>query len=81
MTRNRFHLIMKFLHAADNKTKERGEDGYDLLYRISRLNTSYNYRCRTTYVPERDLSLDEATMRWKGHVSYRVYNPKQTSKI
>ena len=82
MTRNRFELIFKFLHAADNeKAKKRGEDGYDPVYRIREMNNRYLDRCRNVYVPERDLALDEATMLWKGHISYRVYNPKKPAKF
>ena len=82
MTRNRFELIFKFLHAADNeKAKKRGEDGYDPVYRIREMNNRYLDRCRNVYVPERDLALDEAAMLWKGHISYRVYNPKKPAKF
>jgi len=82
MARNRFELILKFLHAADNTNcKKRGEDGYDPLFRIRELHDRYLTRSQSVYVPERDLSLDEATMLWKGHVSYRVYNPKKPIKF
>ena len=82
MTRNRFELIFKFLHAADNdKAKKRGEEGYDPIYRIREMNNRYLDRSRSVYVPERDLALDEATMLWKGHVSYRVYNPNKPAKF
>ena len=82
MTRNRFELIFKFLHAADNdKAKKRGEEGYDPIYRIREMNNRYLDRSRSVYVPERDLALHEATMLWKGHVSYRVYNPNKPAKF
>jgi len=58
------------------KCKKRGEEGYDPLFSIREMNNRYLSRSESVYVPERDLSLDEATMLWKGHVSYRVYNPK-----
>jgi len=82
MSRNRFELILKFLHAADNiKCKKYGKEGYDPLFRIREMNNRYLSCSESAYVPERDLSLDEATMLWKGHVSYHVYNPKKPVKF
>jgi len=82
MTRNRFELILKFLHAADNsKATARGQDGYDPLYRIRVLHDRYLNRSRSVYIPKCELSLDEATMLWKGNVSYRVYNPNKPIKF
>ena len=82
MTRNRFELLMKFLHLADNsKAKKRGEDGYDPLFRVREIHDRFLKRCREVYHPDRDLSLDEATILWKGNVSYRVYNPKKPIKF
>ena len=82
MTRNRFELLLKFFHTADNtEAKARGEDGYDPLYRIRQMHDRYLSWSRSTYIPEQNLSLDEATMLWKGHVSYRVYNPNKPAKF
>ena len=82
MIRNRFQLLFKFLHAAGNsKAKRRGTDGYDPLFRIREINIRYLHRSKSVYVPERDLSLDEATMLWKGNISYGVYNPNKPVKF
>lgn len=82
MNRNRFELILKFLHAANtSQIKKRGEDGYDPLFRVRELNTRYVERSKNVYIPERELALDEATMLWKGNVSYRVYNPMKPVKF
>jgi len=82
MNRNRFELILKFLHLADNsKGKKKGEDGYDPLFRLREIMTRFQTRCKEVYVPDCELSLDEGGMPWKGHLSFLVYNPKKPHKF
>jgi hypothetical protein len=82
MSRNRFELLLKFFHIADSSgAKKKGEEGYDPLYRIRLLHDRYLKRSQETYTPEQNLALDEATMLWKGHVSYRVHNPNKPDKF
>jgi hypothetical protein len=82
MSRNRFELLLKFFHIADSSgARKKGEEGYDPLYRIRLLHDRYLKRSQETYTPEQNLALDEATMLWKGHVSYRVYNPNKPDKF
>ena len=78
LSRNRFEIILKFLHLADNsQAKKKGEEGYDPLYRLREMMTLYQERCEEVYVPDRQLSLDEGSMLWKGHLSFVVYNPNK----
>ena len=37
-------------------------------------------RSGEVYNPNRDLSLDESSIGWKGHIHYRVYNPQKSHK-
>ena len=37
-------------------------------------------KCSSLYVHNRNLSLDEGMMKWKGRLSIRVYNPKKPCK-
>ena len=37
-------------------------------------------RCLTLYVPLKNLSIDEGMLKWKGHLSIKVYNPQKLTK-
>ena len=36
--------------------------------------------CRTIYVPLKNFSIDEVMLKWKGHLSIKVYNPLKPTK-
>ena len=37
---------------------------------------------RTNHIPDREISLDEGMLGWRGHLQFRVYNPsKITYKV
>ena len=75
MSRNRYQLLLRFLHLNDNsQAAPRGDVNYDPLYKIHPLCNAFRTRAREVYTPGRDLGLDEGTMLWKGHISYRIYN-------
>jgi len=35
---------------------------------------------RSVYSPKEELSLDEAMIPWKGHLTFRTYNPGKITK-
>ena len=35
---------------------------------------------KTYYIPEKHLSLDECSMSWRGHLSFKVYNSNKPDK-
>ena len=81
MSRNRFQNILKYFHCNDSsKAKKKGEPGFDPLYRIRPLHDKFKIRCRETYTPEREVTIDEGGMGWRGHISYLVYNPMKPNK-
>ena len=82
MTRNRFELILKFFHLADNaKLIPRNQEGHDPIFRVREMLNRYADRCRTVYIPDQEIALDEATVPWKGNLSFKIYNPKKPVKF
>ena len=81
MSRDRFSLILRFLHLNDNSGyKQKGEAGYDAIYKIRPFLTELLQRFEMMYTPEKELSLDEAMIRFKGRLSFIQYMPKKPTK-
>lgn len=81
MSRDRFLLIMKFLHFNDNNDRiPRGQNGYDPLFKIRPYYEQFKARLSAVYVPEQNLSIDESTIGWKGKLHFKVYNPNKSNK-
>ena len=81
MTRDRFSLILRFFHLNDSKNYiKRGESGYDPLYKIRPLLTSLMKNFNSSYTPNKELSLDEAMVSYKGRVWFLQYMPKKPKK-
>ncbi len=72
MSRNRFQLIQKYRHFSDNNAAGINEDR---LYKIRTILDIVVNNFRTNYVPDRDISLDEGMLAWRGHLRFHVYNP------
>ena len=81
MTRDRFSLILKFFHVNDSsKYVKRGEVGHDPLYKIRPLLTSLLHNFNQWYTPNKELSLDEAMVSFKGRAWFLQYMPKKPKK-
>jgi hypothetical protein len=76
MPRNRFQFIMQSLHfAADNE-----ENINDKIWKIRKVFDMLNESFRTSYNLEREISIDESMMLWKGHHSLVRYVPSKASR-
>ena len=58
MSRNRFQLILKFLHFVDNTTA----DTQDRLYKIRPVLTYVVNKCQELFQPDVNVSIDEGTL-------------------
>ena len=77
MSRNRFKLIQRYLHFNDNNTAGTNEDR---LYKIHTILDIVVNNFRTNFIPDREISLDEGTLGWQGHLRFHVYNPSKITK-
>jgi hypothetical protein len=77
----RFHLLLKFLHFVDNESYDEATCGSRRLYKPKQILDHLNTRFRSVYTPERDVSVDESLMMWKGRLSWKVYIPSKRARF
>ena len=63
MSRNRFKLIQRYLHFNDNNAAGTNKDH---LYKIHTILDIVVIKFRTNYIPDREISLDEGMLGWRG---------------
>ena len=82
MSRNRYERITSFLHFSDNNAErpERGQPGFDPLWKVRPLMDLCEERYTTVYSPSRELSIDENIIKFKGRVHFRQYLPSKPYK-
>ncbi|CAI8029910.1 PiggyBac transposable element-derived protein 4, partial [Geodia barretti] len=81
LSRDRFSLIMKFLHLSDNSQYiPRGQPGHDPLYKIRPLLSPLLANFKAAYTLHRELSIDEAMVGFKGRLCFIQYLPKKPTK-
>lgn len=69
MRRDRFLLLMRYLHFVDNATlSTTGEE--KRMGKIKPIIDYLNNRFSTVYTPRRELSIDESLLLWKGRLSW-----------
>ena len=78
MSRARFEAIRRYLHTFNRKAIPR--NNRDKLIVIRPVMEYLQHLFKETYVPDRNLSLDEGLMPFKGRLSMKVYNPSKPHK-
>ena len=75
MTRNRFYLILHFLHFSNNEDllHDINDENRDRLHKVQPLLDVLLRRCRTVYTPGKNLSVDESLVLFKGRLKFRQY--------
>jgi hypothetical protein len=71
MSRNRFEAIWQARHFSDSQQTQVS----DRLFKIQPVYEYFLKKYRSVYSPEKELSLDEAMIPWKGRLKYTTYNP------
>ncbi|XP_043283530.1 piggyBac transposable element-derived protein 4-like [Venturia canescens] len=81
MTFNRFSFIMNHLHINDNdKEPRKGDPCYDKLYKIRPMITCLNETFKNCFKPNKNQSIDEPIVKFKGRSSMKQYNPMKPIK-
>ncbi|XP_066457722.1 piggyBac transposable element-derived protein 4-like [Eleutherodactylus coqui] len=81
MPRHRYEEILRFLHFNDNlQALPRTDPNYDRLFKIRPLMTYFNEIFKTHYTPEKNLSIDESLMSFKGRLRFRQYIPTKRAR-
>lgn len=72
MSRNRFLLILRALHFAQNPDNDEVTPP-DRLYKIRNIMNLFNSRMSEIFYPSREMSLDESMVLWRGRLTFRQY--------
>ena len=78
MSRDAFLAIDRYFHAYNRRAIPRNNQ--DRLIFVRPVLEYIRDRCKSLYVPSKNLSLDEGMMPYKGRLSIKVYNPKKPKK-
>ena len=79
--RKRFLEIQRFLHFTDNETIiPRGEPGYDRLAKVRPVIEAVQKTFLESYRPNKENSIDEAMVKFKGRSALKQYVPKKPTK-
>ena len=82
MSRDRFLLILTFLHFNDNSNYvPRGQEGYDPLYKLGTVYHDMTHLFSTDYYPTKIIAIDEGLVPWRGNILFRVCNPDKPDKF
>ena len=71
MKRDRFYLILKFLHFNNNETVD--PENPDWLHKVRPLIELLRERFRKVYSPGKNLSVDESLVLYKGRLKFKQY--------
>jgi len=81
MLRNRFDKIKQYLHLSDKTNAvPRGMDGHDKLYKTRPVLDHVLQRCQQEYNPGKNISVDEAMVKFKGRLGIKQYMPMKPVK-
>ena len=80
--RDRFMDIWCFLHFVDNSTlnSNRTDPAFDRLRKVCPIIDIIHKQCQAIYSPHRELSIDEAVIKFKGRSSLKQYMPMKPTK-
>ena len=82
MSRNRFQLILKFLHFNDNSQMAPANDpSPDKLYKLRPLIDHLFEKFQEVYTPSQNVSIDESLLLWKGRLSFKQYIPLKRARF
>eukprot|EP00079_Xenopus_tropicalis_P036071 XP_017949842.1 PREDICTED: piggyBac transposable element-derived protein 4-like [Xenopus tropicalis] len=81
MSRNRYQLLLRFLHFNNNATAvPPNEPGHDRLHKLRPLINSLSERFAEMYTPSQNISVDESLLLFKGRLKFRQYIPSKRAR-
>ena len=81
MRRDRFLLLIKLLHFADNRNYNPDDPGCDKLYKVREIINMIRNTCSEVYSPGKYLSMDESLVLFKGRLSFKQYISSKRSRF
>ena len=77
ISRNRFQLILRLIHFADNKSPRNDEDR---LHKVRKLLTLLEKNFTACKKPGENIVVDETMVPWRGRLLFRQYNPSKAHR-
>ena len=81
MPRNRYQTILRFLHFADNSQYDPNDPDRDRLYKVRPLVDLLVSKFKAVYIPEKNISIDEELLLWKGRLVFKQYIPLKRARF
>ncbi|KAL8572030.1 hypothetical protein ACOMHN_038388 [Nucella lapillus] len=73
MSMNRYEINQYFHLNDSSKAIPKSHPGYDALHKVRPLLDSVLNNSQAHYYPDQDISIDEATIKFKGRLSFNQY--------
>ena len=73
ISRDRFLILMRFLHFADNKNINLADTHWDKLYKVREVVNMIKERYFQVFWPGKDVCIDESFVLFKGRLSIQQY--------
>ncbi|GBM01172.1 PiggyBac transposable element-derived protein 4 [Araneus ventricosus] len=77
----RFILLMKFLHFTNNEEFDKDNHPWPKLNKIYDIMEHLRNKFRNLYIPDKNLSIDESLMRFKGRLSWKMFIAKKRARF
>lgn len=81
MSGRRFKAIRKYLHFMDKETYDPETHPNSKLHKFYDLYAYLNSKFKSSYLPGRDISIDESLMKWKGRLSWKQFIPLKRARF
>jgi hypothetical protein len=81
MTRDKFLLLTKFIHFADNTLSDPRDPDRDRLHKIREVCEMFRRQWKAVYSPGRDLCIDESLVLFKGRLAFKQYIRTKRSRF
>ena len=81
MPRNRFQSITEFLHFNDNSKYDIHDTTRDRLYKVRPLVEYLVEKFKAAYTTDKNLSIDEELLLWKGRLGFKQYISNKRSRF
>ena len=83
MARERFQLILRFLHFQDNEDPQYNQQdpNRDRLFKIRNILEKTREKFKTVYYPSEDITLDESLVLYKGRLLFKQYIKTKRSRF
>jgi len=73
MPRDRFLLLLRFLHCNDNDATDVNNPDRDRLHKIRPIISMLRHNCASVCIPGRDLCVDESLVLYKGRLAFKQF--------